>query len=89
MRVGSVYEALVAGDGGPEGLRCPAVEGARVAPDPGGGGCPGVGLGSGGGWLVCRACEGGPVQPVVQYGAQICPAIRPPLLGVSHVCPCV
>ena len=34
--VGCVYEALVVGDGGLEGLCCPAVEGAPVGPDPGG-----------------------------------------------------
>ena len=39
------------GDGGLEGFRCPAVEGARVCPDPNGGGCPNVELSRGGGRL--------------------------------------
>ena len=38
--MGCVYEALLVGDGGLGGLRCPAVEGAGVGPDPGGGGSP-------------------------------------------------
>ena len=49
--MGDVHEALVAGEGCLEGFRCHPVEGACIGPDPGGGGCPGVGFGLGGGRL--------------------------------------
>ena len=51
------------GDGGLEGFRCLAVEGARVGPDSGGGGRPGVGFGRGRGRLEGVTGEGGSVQP--------------------------
>ena len=86
--VGGVHEALVVGDGSLEGYRCLAVEGAHVGPDPGGGGHPGVGFGRGGGRLEGVIGEGGPVQPIVQGGAHVCPPVRPSLLGVARVCPC-
>ena len=85
--VEGVYEALVVGDGGLEGLGCPAVEGARVGPDLGGGSCPGGGIVCGVGRLAGLAGERGPVSPVMQGGAYVCPPVRPPLLGVSRVCP--
>ena len=75
------------GDCGLEGFRCCAVEGARVGPDPVGGGRPGVGFSPGGGRLGGVTDEGGPVQPIVQGGAQVCPPVRPSLLGVARVCP--
>ena len=86
--VGGEHEALVVGDGGLEGFRCCAVEGARVGPDPGGGGRLGVGLGCGGGRLKGVTGEGGPVQPTVPGGAHVCPPVCPSLLGVARVCPC-
>ena len=46
-------------DGGLEGFRCLAVEGARVGRDPGGEGRPSVGLGRGGGRLEGVTGEGG------------------------------
>ena len=60
-------------DGALEGFRCLAVEGARVGPDSGGGGRPGVGFGRGGGRLEDVTDEGGSVQPFVQGGAHVCP----------------
>ena len=83
----SVIQPVV-GDGGLEGFRCLAVEGARVGPDPGGGGRPGVGLGRGGGRLEGVTGEGGPEQPNVQGGSHVCPPVRPSLLGVARACPC-
>ena len=85
---GGVYEALVVGDGGLEGFRCPAVEGVGVGPDPGGGGWPGVRFGRGGGRLEGVTGEGRPVQPIVQGGAHVSPYVRPSLLGLSRACPC-
>ena len=76
------------GDGGLEGFRCLAVKGARVGPDSGGGGRPGVGFGRGGGRLEGVTGEGGSVQPFVQGGAHVCPPVRPSLLGASCVCSC-
>ena len=86
--VGDVYEALVAGDGGLDGFRGPAVEGARVGSDPGGGAAPVwdsavVGAGSKV-WLVREAL----CSLSCRAGAHVCPPVRPPLLGVSLVCPC-
>ena len=71
------------GDGGLEGFRCLAVEGARVGPDSGGGGRPGVGFGRGGGRLEGVTGEGGSVQPFVQGGAHVCPPVRPPPFSFS------
>ena len=75
------------GDGGLEGFRCLAVEGAGVGPDSGGGGRPGVGFGRGGGRLEGVTGEGGSLQPIVQGGAHVCPPVRPSLFGASCVCP--
>ena len=86
--VGGVHEALVVGDGGLEGFRCLAVEGARGGPEPGGGGRPGVGFGRGGGRLEVVTDEGGPVQPIAQGGAHVCRPVGPSLLGVPPACPC-
>ena len=75
-------------DGGLEGFRCLAVEGARVGPDFGGGGRPGVGFGRGRGRLEGVTGEGAYVKPFVQGGAHVCPSVRPSLLGASCVCSC-
>ena len=76
------------GGGGLQGFRCLAVKGARVSPDPGEGGRPGVGFRHGGGRLEGVTGEEGPVQPIMHGGAHVCPPDRPSLLGVARACPC-
>ena len=69
--LGDVREGLAAGEGGLDGLCCPAVKGACVGPNSCRGGCLGVGSGYGGGLLQGVVCEGGVLQPLVQGRAYL------------------